>query len=142
MPKYSKRNLPGPGFSFGREYIFGVDKDNKYVECEDIFIAASLLCHAARWENGQFTKEYKPGRFAGTSIGRVTETGRIVFIFRIEGNAAELWERKQLFHAGAHWVDPAELKRCRNFLMDALTEAKRQAKLHEKGLETDSTFQK
>jgi hypothetical protein len=106
----------------GRQYIFKVNKDS--VECEDIFIAASLLCRGYKYVAGKLEREYDPATFAGTFWGKDKTNGWYVFVFRLMGNSTELFERKNLFHAGAHLVDPADLRKNRSRLMDALRDAK------------------
>jgi hypothetical protein len=117
----------------GRHYIFKVNPNGGTVECEDIFIAASLLCHGYKYVDRKIVQDYTPGKFAGTLLGKVRGTGERIFVFIIQGDVGELFERKNLFHCGAHLVDPMELRKARSLLMDALADAKQKAEIMETG---------
>lgn len=126
-----KDEIPDGGFwNRGRQYIFKVNKDS--VECEDIFIAASLLCRGYKYIAGRIEREYDPGKFAGTLLGIEKNTRQHLYVFIIQGNTAELFERKNLFHCGAHLVDPADLRKNRSLLMDALRNAKQISEMEDK----------
>jgi hypothetical protein len=126
-----KDELPEGGFwKTGRQYIFKVNKDS--VECEDFAISASLLCRGYRYAAGKIDREYEPGKFAGMLLGIERASGRNVYVALIQGNPQELFERKNLFHCGAHLVDPADFSAQRQVLMAALANAKQISKMNEK----------
>jgi hypothetical protein len=127
MSDLGYKQLPGPGWQAGRPYLFRCHKDGSGIDCEDINISAALLCRCYKYVNGKQEREYIPGRFDGTLLGRVTSAGETIFLFVIAGKSEDLWEEKQLFHAGALRLDPAEYKTKRNLLLDALREAKLEA---------------
>jgi hypothetical protein len=135
------KQLPGKGWQGGRQRLFKINKEGGSVEVEDIWIAAALMSHSCRWVDYKVTTEYKPGKFAGTLLGRVKQSGELIFLFIIQGDPETLWERKQLFHRGALYVDAGDIRKNRNFLLDALTEARRQAEAHEKNLSDESRKQ-
>lgn len=134
MPTIGYKQLPGKGWQSRRPYLFEVGEDGTFVRCESLWIASVLITHSKKWVDYKFSKDYPPGQFDGTLLGRIKASGEPVFVFVIRGDAESLWERKQLFHAGALWVPPAELEKSRNYLLDALAEARRQAELAEKNL--------
>jgi len=107
----------------GRHYIF--EPRNKAIAIEDINIAAALLCHGY---DSLTSVEYAPGKFNGTEFGRHTKTGEMIFIFIIDGDPIKLNQVRLLFHAGAYRVDPQDFVNRRNMLLDALTNAKREAR--------------
>lgn len=121
---------PGDLVRAGRHYIFQ-PRDNA-VAVEDIFIAASLLCRGHQYNAGRIEREFVPGQFSGTDLGRITSTGEKVFLFIIRGDVTELTFRKRLIHKGAHLIDTSEFKVARSRLLDELTEAKRAAEIIEK----------
>ena len=118
--------MRAPGFARGRQYLFTLS--DKSISTDSIWLAATMLCHGTKRVAGKDEKEYKPGRFAGTKLGRIAKTGEQIFAFEIEGDPRDLHERRLLFHAGAYRVDPVELESRRNFLMDALSIARQEAK--------------
>jgi hypothetical protein len=115
----------------GNPSIFNLRKET--VECEDIAIAASLLSHGYKYVDRKIVKDYAPGKFAGTLLGRVKDTGFKVFVFVIQGDPLELFERRNLFHCGAHLVDPMEFQKNRAMLIGAMKDAKTKSEIVETG---------
>ena len=121
----------------GRPRAFIIRDDGVF--CEDVNIAASFLCFGEAEvkiiEDGKpvtIKKEYKPGTFFGTVIGKEKVegqyTGRPVFMFHIKGDVGELCERKRLWFLGAHRMNPREHLLAKNHLLDALRGAMEDAK--------------
>ncbi len=121
-----RHNELPPDFQKGRHYKFYKRADG--VACEDMCIASTLLCHGFHYANKKVVKEYSPGSFGGTLLGRVTATGEEIYLFIIQGNPGEFVERQMLFHMGAYRVDPADYKAARMKLMGAINVAKQAAK--------------
>lgn len=114
-----------------RQYLFMARASDGCVLCQDLNIAAALLCRGVeiKWnaQQNQFDvrRQFPAGAFEGIEIGRLkAENNRKVFFFKIRGDLQELSLRRNLFHAGLHWTDNNEYRLCRERLLDALTEAK------------------
>lgn len=119
-------------FKKGRIYTFGPNQGGTGILCEDINVAAALMCHAIKYVDRKVLKEYQPGKFAGTALGFVKNSGQKIFLFDIRGDVRELSERRRLFHAGVHVSIDVEFKENREFLLDALKVAERVAETGQK----------
>ncbi|MBU0598827.1 hypothetical protein KKF61_07645 [Patescibacteria group bacterium] len=112
-------------FKKGRIYKFYANQGGNGVLCEDIGVAAALMCHAIKYVDRKVQKDYKPGKFAGTAGGFIKQSGEKIFLFDIRGDVKELSERRMLFHASLHRSDRSEFKYNMNFLLEELEVAKR-----------------
>ena len=119
-------------FKKGRIYTFGPNPGGTGILCEDINVAAALLCHSIKYADRKVLKEYKPGKFADAHPGFLKKSGELIFLFDIRGDVRELSERQKLFHLGVHVSANKEFKENREFLLDALKVAKRVAETGKK----------
>lgn len=114
----------------GRHYRFIARPGEGCVLCQDINIAAALLCKAGEieWDKDRksfnLKRVFQPASFAGVEIGREKGSDKTLFFFKIAGSIQALNFRRHLFHAGLHWTDSAEFRSTRERLLDALREAK------------------
>jgi hypothetical protein len=113
-----------PGFKRERIYTFEQNPGGPGVICEDITVAATLLCDTFERVNKVDKEEFPAARFAGTLHARDTKSGEKIFLFVIIGDTVSLFRRQRLFHGGALRVDPKDYKAKRSYLMDALADAK------------------
>ena len=113
-----------PGLKRQRFYTFEQNPGGPGVVCEDLTVAAVLLCNSFERANKVNGEEFPAATFAGTLHARNTGTGEKIFLFVITGDTVSLFRRQRLFHAGALRVDPLEYRKRRSYLMDALADAK------------------
>lgn len=129
------------GSSFNKDFprarprLFLVRMNEGCVLCEDINIAAELLCHGteAYWDNRegkfQIIQHFESGVFQGAVLLKFKNrrTGREgkAITFKISGNPEELNYRRKLFHASRHLSDGNTRRYHRERLLDALREAQK-----------------
>lgn len=129
MTDLKRGMLPGRNWdSRKRAFLYR----NGAVSVEDINLATLLICHNYKKSHGKEAGEYKPGKFTGTELGHITQTGEQIFLFVIEGDPKEFHERRLLFHNGSIMVDPLEWSKTRTMLITALKYAQSEAERYEK----------
>lgn len=97
------------------------------VLCEDIGVAAALLCHGAVIVDNRVRQRFKPGKFRDAHPGFFTGQNETIFLFEILGDFADFEKRRKLFHSGLLFVSPQDYKGEREYLLDAIKVARGKA---------------